>query len=340
MSVTGPTSGVTGLTPAETDDPTAIDSPPAPAADTPARPAAGTPGRPVIAGAVPGDGPDQATLDAVNAKLPPVTGRRFAVTADGSIAEPGVSSGPPAFDAEGCDRMYRAGEALVNAPQGVLGGLGEGTQQALLDGASALYDQAFQAAQGSTVMPEDALRMRSGTFATMLAVVEGADTPAVQQAAANALLDRALNEPDERLRAFMFRDMAALKDKLPADCQAKVDQLKSRVIPDSPPYDQWITPDHPTLEVREYAHPDCWKYGADPNPMYQAMGLTLKNHGKDAQGEEFWEYAGSLKDATGKNPPTPAHVIVYKSKDEFMRDMDDPNVNCVFYTGHSNLAAT
>ena len=57
------------------------------------------------------------------------------------------------------------------------------------------------------------------------------------------------------------------KASLPADLQAKVDTLKSRVIPDSPPYDQWFKPGHQTLEVRQYAHPDCWKFGSDPTAM-------------------------------------------------------------------------
>jgi hypothetical protein len=299
------------------------------------------PSRPPIGGAPPATptappAPANPALAAINAKIPEIAGHRYELSPAGYMVAQGGASRAPAFDKEGAERIYRAGNALMDAPQGVLRGAGAETQQKLLEGTAALYDRAAERTLSSGVMPEDATKLRSGAAATMLAVIEGADTPAVMQAAARAYLDRAANEPDERLRASMYRNILPLKGSLSTELAARVDALKARVIPEKPPYDEWFKNGNKTLEVRQYAHPDCWQYGPNPIEAYQQMGLRVTNHTTE-HGEETWELSGSIRDTTGRNPPQPVHIKVYKTHDEFMRDMDDPNVHAIFYTGHSNL---
>lgn len=267
-------------------------------------------------------------LASVNAKLPEVAGKRYELQADGTIKG-------PAGEAKS-ETLYRAGAALVEAPRGVLRGAGAEAQKRLLDNVTGAYDEALRQSQGSDVQRTDALKARSGAAAAMLAVIEGADSPQVMNAAAGAYLDRALGEPDERLRASMYRNIEPLKGTLSSEQARKVAELKARVIPDTPPYDEWFKDGNKTLEVRQYAHDECWMYGTDPITAWKQQGLTVTREGTE-NGEKFWELSGKIADPTGRNPPQQVHVKVYKTHDEFMRDMDDPNVHAVFYTGHSNL---
>jgi hypothetical protein len=169
-------------------------------------------------------------------------------------------------------------------------------------------------------------------------VVEGADTPAVRDQAAKAYLDRAIREPNEALRANMFRNIEPLRGQLSAENAGKVDRLKTLVLPQTPPYAEWFGARNPTktLEVRHYAHKECWEHATDPITRYKELGLKVTRQGTE-NGEKFWEMTGKIKDPTGRNPDMPARVKVYETHDEVLRDMNDPNVHAVFYTGHSNL---
>jgi hypothetical protein len=285
----------------------------------------------------PQGGPSAEALAAVAAKLPEIAGQRFKVHPDGYMAVSGKrSSGAPKLGPAGAERVYRSGKALAEAPRGVLKGLGAPLQEKLFTNSAALYDQALAQTQASRLSPIEAHRLRSGAFATMLAVVEGADTPELKKKAAERYLDRAMKEPHEGIRDTAWRNLAALRGELPAELGPKIDALKSRVLPERPPYDEWFKGGNKTLNVRHYAHDECWDHATDPIQRYQQMGLKVVRH-DTGRNEEKWVLEGKLKDPTGKNPETPVRLEVIKTHDEFMRDMDDPNVHCVFYSGHSNL---
>ncbi len=304
--------------------------PTAPAAPTgPAAPAG--PGAPPAA---------NAALDRANARLPEIGGKRYEIGPDGFPRAARSPGGPVRNDAAGAELVYRAGNALVEAPRGVLRGIGAETQRAIVSNMTALYDAALEDFRRSPVMNTSAEKMRSGAAAHLLAVIEGADSPAVMNEAAAAYLDRALGEPNEALRASMYRNIAGLKGSLSAQNAAKVAELQKRVIPQAPPYAEWFDPQkNPTgtLELRHYAHDDCWKYGENPVDGYKRMGLEVVREGRSERGEQFWELRGTVKDPTGRNPDLPVHIKLYKTHDEILRDMDDPKVHAVFYTGHSNL---
>jgi hypothetical protein len=277
-------------------------------------------------------------LDRANGKLPAIAGKKYEFTADGFPRVAGSQSGAPRMDAAGAETMYRAGNALVEAPAGVLRGTGVPTQEKIVNQATALFDTALAEQMRSPTRPTDAEKMRSGAAAQLLAVIEGADSPAVMNNAAKQLLDRALREPNEALRASMYRNIEPLKGSLSAENVAKIGQLKSRVLPETPPYDQWFGANNPskTLEVRHYAHDECWEHATDPVTRYTQAGLTVTKHGTE-NGQEYWEMSGKMKDPTGRNPDQNVHLKLFKTHDEILRDMDDPNVHAVFYTGHSNL---
>jgi hypothetical protein len=267
-----------------------------------------------------------------------VAGKKFEITADGFPKVAGGPSSAPKNDAAGSELVYRAGNALVDAPAGVLRGIGAPVQEKMLASTTSLYDQAAATGAASPIRATDAEKMRSGAAAHLLALVEGAESPAIMNRAAGALLDRAIKEPSEALRASMFRNIDAVKGSLSSENVTKVGQLKKLVLPETPPYDQWFGQDNPTktLEVRHYAHDECWEHATDPVTRYKEQGLSVVKHGTE-NGQEYWEMSGTMKDPTGRNPDQSVHLKLFKTHDEILRDMNDPKVHAVFYTGHSNL---
>src|SRR5207249_373234 len=90
-------------------------------------------------------------LDKANAKLPAIAGKRYEVTNDGFPRLAGSGAGAPKNDAAGADTVYRAGNALVEAPRGVLRGIGADAQAKLLSNMTGLYDAARAQSQSSPV---------------------------------------------------------------------------------------------------------------------------------------------------------------------------------------------
>jgi hypothetical protein len=131
--------------------------------------------------------------------------------------------------------MYLAGMALADAPTGVLSSLKPAARKVLLNLAASLYDKAHARVTGSPLSPADAHRLRSGALAMMLGVIAASKDPGLKRQAATAYLERALVEPHEGLRDTAYRNLEALRARLPAELHPKLDALKARVLPERPP---------------------------------------------------------------------------------------------------------
>ncbi|MFC1706689.1 hypothetical protein ACFL59_07695 [Planctomycetota bacterium] len=272
----------------------------------------------------------------IDLNLPKVAGRSFGVHPQGYPVELGAADGPPGLRGEGAERIYRGGKALVEAPPGVLRGVPAEVQERMLESASAWYDQGLAEVASSPISPTDAHKVRSGAAATLLALVEGGKTPAIRDQAAKALIERAGKEPMEGLRANIYVNLEAHEKELSPTLRSELGLLKEKVLPAKPPYDKWFPTGNETFEVVHYLHPDHWERGLpDPFEAYREIGMEVTSHHTNEHGEEEWILEGNVKGADGAEQPTRARLI--KTHDEFTRDLDDPNVHAVFYTGHSNL---
>ncbi|GIW71980.1 MAG: hypothetical protein KatS3mg102_1522 [Planctomycetota bacterium] len=287
-------------------------------ADRPAPPAPARPGEPIELG------------------LPAVAGQRYAIDPRGFPVQLGAGEqGPPGLRGEGAERIYRAGRALVEAPVGVLRSVPAEVQQRLLQTATGQYDRALEAVQGSRLRDDEANKVRSGAAATLLALYEGAASPELKQQAAEALLERALAEPIEGLRANVYLNLEPYKDALSPANRARLERLQELVLPSKPPYEEWFPTGNETFEVVHYAHDECWVHATDPVTEYRRMGLQVTEEGVNERGEQFWVLEGTVRGERGGEQKTRIRLI--KSHQEFVRDMDDPNVHAIFYSGHSNL---
>ncbi|MFC1705499.1 hypothetical protein ACFL59_01600 [Planctomycetota bacterium] len=279
--------------------------------------------------------PPPSTPELIDVGLPEVSGKSYVIHPDGfPVEKGGAQLSPPGLTGEGAERTYRAGQALVNAPKGVLQSVPAAVQQKLLDRASDQYDKALDVVLSSELSPTDANRVRSGHAATLLALYEGAATPEIKGQAANALLQLGVREPVEGLRANVYVNLEGKKADLSPAQLGKLDDLKQSVLPPKPPYGEWFPVGTETFEAVHYAHHECWEHSTDPVTRYKREGLTVAEEGTNAEGEKYWVMAGKLKSG-GKEQQVRVRVI--QSHDEFARDLDNPDVHAVFYTGHSNL---
>lgn len=272
--------------------------------------------------------------------LPEVAGQRLAVQGQGYMVNLDAPyAGPPGLHGEGAERIYRGGQALATAPKGVVKQVPAEVQIRMVDLATAQYDAALSTVYAEPLSPTDANKVRSGSAATLMAVMEGAATPQIREEAAAALLSRAMHEPVEGLRANIYFNLEANSAALTDVQKQTLGDLKTLVLPTKPPYDAWFPTGNETFNVVQYAHPQCWDGGRNPVKAFEDMGLTVTSHTTNERGEETWVLEGVVRgDKNDPNSPgQPTRATVVKSHDEFVRDIDDPNMHAIFYTGHSNL---
>jgi hypothetical protein len=111
--------------------------------------------------------------------------------------------------------------------------------------------------------------------------------------------------------------------------------LKALVVPGKPPYEQWFK-DNGTrsINVRHYAHEDCWTLGEDPIKQYQRDGFKVVEDNSTKK-PKTWVLEKKNEQAPGG--PVTARIEVVQSHDGIFEKMGDPKTNVILYTGHSNL---
>ncbi|MHC4392926.1 MAG: hypothetical protein ACYS22_16665, partial [Planctomycetota bacterium] len=263
--------------------------------------------------------------------LPTTAGKDFQVDARGFLVESGESQGPPGLHSDGAERIYRGGRALVDAPAGVLKGVPAEVQTQMIANATAWYDAALAETQSSTLDSVDANKVRSGAAAQLIAVMEGAQTPEIANQAAQALINLSKREPLEGLRASNFINLDAHADKLSGAVKAELGDLQKLVLPETPPYEKWFPNGDETFEVVHYAHDECWEHATDPVTRYKREGMEVTETGTNEHGEEFWVLEGEIDGGEGSMQKTRIQLV--KSHDEFCRDMDNPDIHTVIYSG-------
>jgi hypothetical protein len=101
------------------------------------------------------------------------------------------------------------------------------------------------------------------------------------------------------------------------------------MLPSAPPYAEWFKGQgaKPKLEIRHYVMDEFWKQELS---AWKDRGFKVTN-----QTAKSADVEGTLTDPTGKNPPVHVHVKVEQEDSKVLRDMNDPKVNMILYSGHS-----
>jgi hypothetical protein len=131
------------------------------------------------------------------------------------------------------------------------------------------------------------------------------------------------------LRMSMMVNLDAAKLPLTGKAATVADQVRGELLPQQPPYDKWFKGDKHTLNVRHYVMEDFYKAN---RAAYLKRGFTIKSETPNRI-----EFTKELVDPTGKNRTVTANVTAVKGDSNIFRDMKNPDVQMVVYSGHAQL---
>jgi len=267
----------------------------------------------------------------IDLKLPAVAGQTYQLSPAGHLVT--GSGGPARYDEIGALSVYRAADALARADGAPLAGVPTAVKEKLLDHLS----KAFEAGRETDPLPQvTKQRMRSGAATTLLCLIEGcqASEAPLRQRALDLYFQQALAEPLSGLRASMCFNLERLEGSLePAD-KTRLQQLRDAVIPQKPPYEKWFADGKREIKVKHYAHADCWNFGANPIDHYTRNGYQLVESHAD---EKPPRWLLSKQNDAAPGGPISMQIEVFQTHDGIFSSMEDPDVNMILYTGHSNL---
>lgn len=270
------------------------------------------------------------TRDLIDLGLPEVGGQTFQLSPAGFFTADGAA---PTFDPAGAERFYQAADALTRVDGGVLRTVSTATKSALVEN---LRD-AFAAGKETSPLPEVARqKIRAAAAAQLLQVIEGAGSGEsdVKKAALKLYFEQAMSEPLHGIRASMFFNLERIQTQLGAADQVRLKDLEKVVLPQKPPYEKWFQDGDRTIEVKHYAHDECWIHTTDPITQYKAKGYSL------VESHEHERPPRWILEKTNPNAPggeVKARIELIQTHDGIFQEMDNPDVNMIVYTGHSNL---
>ncbi|MBL8957074.1 MAG: hypothetical protein JNK82_40245 [Myxococcaceae bacterium] len=142
------------------------------------------------------------------------------------------------------------------------------------------------------------------------------------------LLERETHLP---FKTSMLVNLDAARLPLKKAQGALVEAVRDIVAPETPPYAKWFKAGDkkPHLEVRQYVMEEFWKGEIRGNKQ---RGMKVVSENAD---EVVME--GSLKDPKGGAPDTTVRLVMRKQDTDVLRDLDDPKVHLILYSGHAQL---
>jgi hypothetical protein len=171
-----------------------------------------------------------------------------------------------------------------------------------------------------------AVLARSAAATLLLSLVRTSEGKSKDQALRLylGLLER---EPNPKLRTSMLLNLDAAHVPLRKPQAAQVEGVRAQVQPAAPPYDTWFKGSHPKLEARQFVMDDFWREEAAAN---RKRGFKAVHETHD---EIVWER--TLHDPAGEHPDVTVHMVTKRGETNVLRDMNDPNVQMIIYSGHS-----
>ncbi len=173
--------------------------------------------------------------------------------------------------------------------------------------------------------------MNRSAAATLLLSIARTSTGETRDKALGGYLKLLERETHLQFKTSMLVNLDAAKLPLKKAQVATVEAVRDIVAPEAPPYAKWFKAGdkHPHLEVRQYVMEDFWKDELRGN---KARGFKVVS---EHAGEVVLEQ--TLKDPKGLAPDTTVRLVMRKQDTDVLRDLDDPKVHMVLYSGHAQL---
>ena len=193
-----------------------------------------------------------------------------------------------------------------------------------------MYETAYRGRPSSI-----SVRARSAAFSLAMRLVETGTTRTMlprTRKLIDALMLRAQTEPHSGLRMQMKLALAGLPKMVLTTKQVKAQkEFADAVAPASPPYEQWFgNNEKPELRVCQLVQDEFWRKEI---AHYRKSGFKIDMQGDKAIATK------TLIDQSGKHKPVEATVELIKDDANVFRQINNPEVNIVLYTGHSNVGS-
>lgn len=180
--------------------------------------------------------------------------------------------------------------------------------------------------------PSDAGLLNRSSAATLLLSLARTSPASIQGPALESYVTAMGKEKNFELAASMLNNLNFDRLQLTKPQEVVRQRLEQRETPSVMAYEEWWGKSKkPKLEVRHYVMEDFWKTEIK---AHKARGFELVSETSKSA-----VFKGVLSDPKGKHPDVAVHIKMEKSHENILRDMDDPSVHMVLYSGHSQLGA-
>lgn len=164
--------------------------------------------------------------------------------------------------------------------------------------------------------------------ATVLLQLAGSAPTELRERALTTYADAMAREKSLGLRTSMMVNLDASRLSLNGPALATATVAREALLPPRPPYEDWFKGRKNTLVAKHYVMDEFWR---NEIAAYKRRGFTVvKQTGTTAELERV------LKDPKG-GKDIKAKVELSKTHENIFRDMNDPDVHLVIYSGHAQL---
>lgn len=169
---------------------------------------------------------------------------------------------------------------------------------------------------------------RSAAATSLLSLAESSKGDA-RIRALDAYVAAMQKEPSLPLASSMLINLDQAKLSLSAASAQIAAGVRARILPPSLPYETWFSGTKHVLNVRHYVMDEFWR----------ANVATYKRRGFDVESESATRLVLSkeLVDPSDANKKVTAKVTLIKEDTNIFRDVNDPHVQMIIYSGHSQL---
>jgi hypothetical protein len=235
-----------------------------------------------------------------------------------------------AIGAKGLSFEGKSGSAaLVAIARSIEAGGAPFSKASAADLSKAIGQLAAELAKAPSGKDSKAALLSRSAAATALLSLAGEAKGEARTAAQNAYAAAMGKETSRGLRLSMLTNLDASKLGVSGPAKAAADKVRAELLPGRPPYEEWFKGSRHTLEVRHYVMEDFFKASV---AAYRKRGFSVM---QESSGKVVLKKP--LLDPAGKNKPLEARVTLVKGEENIFRDMKDPSVQMVVYSGHAQL---
>lgn len=177
--------------------------------------------------------------------------------------------------------------------------------------------------------PKASQVLERSAAATVLLQLAGQVPVELRERMLNTYVDTMAKERSTPFRMSMMVNLDASRLSLNGPALAKATLVREQLLPPRPPYEEWFKGRKATLTTHHYVMDEFWRSEV---AAYKRRGFKVTS-----QSANKVEVEKVLKDPKGVEKDVTAKVTLLKGHENIFKDVKDPDVQMVLYSGHAQL---